>query len=90
VAKQIAALSQATRKRLEKVPIASGTTCAVVAPVEQKRITKLVFAWIEAQHPDEGSAFAPMDKAYLAALRTLGAPDSLVGEAKVQLAKSAP
>jgi hypothetical protein len=35
-------------------------------------------------------AFTPMDKAYVAALRTLGAPDSLVAEAKAQLAKSAP
>lgn len=61
VAKQIAALSQATRKRLEKAPIASGATCAVVAPVEQKRITKLVFAWIKAQHPDEGSAETDRD-----------------------------
>jgi hypothetical protein len=31
-----------------------------------------------------------MDKTYLVAMRTLGAPDSLVAEAKAQLAKSAP
>lgn len=42
VAKQIAALSAAARKRLDKTPIASGAMCVAVARAEQSRITKRV------------------------------------------------
>jgi hypothetical protein len=60
IAKQIAALTEAARKRVEKAVPTSGGTCAAVARVEQKRITKLVRRWIDAQHPDEG--LAPTDR----------------------------
>jgi hypothetical protein len=51
--KQIAALSAAARKRLDKSPIASGATCVPLTRPEDKRIKKLVRTWINTQHPDE-------------------------------------
>ncbi|MEP6860985.1 MAG: hypothetical protein ABJE66_10215 [Deltaproteobacteria bacterium] len=58
--KQIAALSAAARKRLDKTPFAAGATCDAVPGPEQKRITKLVRTWINTQHPDErlGESYA--------------------------------
>jgi len=61
VAKQIGALTEAARKHLAKTPPAGAAPCAVVAPVERKRINRLVVAWIKSQHPDEGNAETDQD-----------------------------
>jgi hypothetical protein len=53
VAHQIAALTATARKRIDKLPMPSGDKCDPVARAEQTRITKLVLAWVNTQHPDE-------------------------------------
>ncbi|HET9991552.1 MAG TPA: hypothetical protein VFQ65_23645 [Kofleriaceae bacterium] len=58
---KITALAQAARKRVEKAPVQIVSTCDAVASGEQKRITKLVRAWIDAQHPDERLAITDRD-----------------------------
>jgi hypothetical protein len=53
VAHQIAALVEPVRKRSNKLAMASGAVCEPIARAEQTRITRLVLAWVNTQHPDE-------------------------------------
>ena len=61
IAKQIAVLVEAARRRIAKSSVASRAACDPVARAEQTRITKLVLAWVNSQHPDERLADDSLD-----------------------------
>ena len=61
IAKQISALAQKARARLEKTPLATGEACGAISATERKRIEKLVRAWLDTKYPGEKLAVTDRD-----------------------------